>query len=314
MSGAGESASGTAVSTDARSPRSPSRGFAAGRLLAWSVRRELWQHRAVFVVPALISAFFIGAALLAALTGPDLIRQLHEADPGRRAQFLAMPLAISGEVLRFIGFVIAAAYSIGAFYTERRDRSLLFWKSLPVPDWIAAVGKAAIPLAVVPAITMVAITVTYAAMLLIESIAFLVAGFSPATLLSESAVISILPGMAAAIVFQTLWQAPLYGFLLLISSWASRVPVLFVLLAPPAAAIIESFVFGTSWVFDTVKARFTDGFANVMSRDAHAQLADPGAVGNAIAYLAAPAVWAGLLVAAGFIALTVWMRRRAEPI
>src|SRR5437762_3329002 len=98
MSGAGQTVSGVGVPAEGRSPRSPSRGFSAGRLLAWSVRRELWQHRAIFVAPALISAFFIGAALLAALNGSELIRQLHEADASRRAQFLAMPLAVSAEV------------------------------------------------------------------------------------------------------------------------------------------------------------------------------------------------------------------------
>ena len=48
------------------------------------------------------------------------------------------------------GLIVAIAYCLGALYSERRDRSILFWKSLPVSDLITVLSKASVPFVLIP--------------------------------------------------------------------------------------------------------------------------------------------------------------------
>jgi ABC-2 type transport system permease protein len=81
--------------------------------------------------------------------------------------------------------VVGVFYSLDALYGERRDRSILFWKSLPVSDLTAVLSKASIPLVVLPALVFVITVATNLVMVLISSAVLVLSGINPMTLWRE---------------------------------------------------------------------------------------------------------------------------------
>jgi ABC-2 type transport system permease protein len=105
----------------------------------WSVRRELWEHRSIYIAPLAAAAVF----LLAFLTGLTL-STAHRHEP------LDTPYVFAAALIMGTGFIVGIFYSLDALYGERRDRSILFWKSLPVSDLTTVLSKFAIPLVILP--------------------------------------------------------------------------------------------------------------------------------------------------------------------
>src|SRR5258707_841699 len=102
------------------------------RLMLWSVRREAWEHRSIWFAPlvaagVLLFGFFIGSFHL-----PHTMRTLSALDPVRQQATIEKPYAFAPVPLLFIAFLVGIFYCLDALHGERRDRSVLFWKSLPV--------------------------------------------------------------------------------------------------------------------------------------------------------------------------------------
>ncbi len=97
----------------------------ASRRMYWSVRRELWEHRSIYVAPLAAAAVFL-LAFLTALT----------LSPAHRHEPLDIPYELAAALIMGTGFIVGIFYSLDALYGERRDRSILFWKSLP---WYAPI-------------------------------------------------------------------------------------------------------------------------------------------------------------------------------
>jgi ABC-2 type transport system permease protein len=110
-----------------------------------------------------------------------------------------------------------------------------------------------------------------------------------------------------------LWHAPLYGWLLLVSSWARRAVFLWAVLPPVAVSVLEKVAFNTSYFQSMINYRLMgfarEAFAGGMhdTIDSLAQLTP----GN---FLSTPGLWIGLAFAAAFLAAAVRMRRYREPI
>src|ERR1700688_4835450 len=120
---------------------------------AWLVRREFWENRAIWIVPAAIGV----ALTLAALFGNVQIPALSPPDSR----------ALSGVVLFGFGvtfFVVmniyATWYLLDCLYADRKDRSVLFWKSLPISDTTTVMSKLATALLVIPVVYFAAADLT----------------------------------------------------------------------------------------------------------------------------------------------------------
>lgn len=129
--------------------------------MIWSVRRELWENRSIYIAPLVVAAVIVLASIVAALAGKN-------AQPDQ----LARSSGMSAGALMATTLIVAIFYCLDALYGERRDRSLLFWKSMPVSDWTAVLSKMAIPLLILPVVTF-AITIAMQLILLLTSTAFL---------------------------------------------------------------------------------------------------------------------------------------------
>src|SRR5882672_11988870 len=124
--------------------------------MLWSVRRELWENRSIYLAPLIVAAVIALASLGA-------VR--HNLQPDKLA---AHDELVAG-VLMGTTLIVAIFYCLDALYGERSDRSVLFWKSMPVSDWTAVLSKMAVPLVVLPVVTFVITIVTQVIMLLVSS-------------------------------------------------------------------------------------------------------------------------------------------------
>lgn len=118
----------------------------------WSVRRELWEHRAVFVAPLAVAALVVLAVLINAGNLQEKIGHVEKLDAEKQLFVAVMPFALAASAILLASFVIGGIYCLEALAGERRDRSILFWKSMPVSDATTVLSKAFVPLAVQPAV------------------------------------------------------------------------------------------------------------------------------------------------------------------
>jgi ABC-2 type transport system permease protein len=200
-------------------------------------------------------------------------------------------------------------------HNERRDRSILFWKSLPVSDLSAVLAKAIIPLVILPLATIVIVCALHLFMLLIGTAALLSHGFNPTPFWTQVPWLRVEMTLLYLLVALSLWYAPIYGWLLLVSAWAKRAPFLWAVLPPLALCLLEKIAFDTSNLGDLLSYRLHGGFSEAFDvSDAH--------VGHGMMhlptidlaqFLSSPGLWVGLVFAAGFMAAAVWMRRYREP-
>src|SRR6202142_1339919 len=163
-------------------PQPPRPASSRTRPLYWSLRRELWENHSIYLAPLAVAAvvligFGVNVIHLAGGAGTPLALHLPN-DPTPIDQ----PYAIAAVLLILTGMLTGAFYCLDALYGERRDRSILFWKSLPVSDLTPVLAKASIPILILPLVTFAITIVTQWIMLLLSSAVLLARGQSVATL------------------------------------------------------------------------------------------------------------------------------------
>src|SRR5438270_3964077 len=159
-------------------PESPnqSQGTAAmppTRPFYWSVRRELWENHSIYIAPSIVAAIILFGSFVGSF---HLAGRRHNAlllDPARRRAAIEMPYDVAAMMLIFTVFIIGVFYCLDALHGERRERSILFWKSLPVSDLTAVLSKASIPLVILPLVPFVLIVATHFVILLWSSVVLL---------------------------------------------------------------------------------------------------------------------------------------------
>ena len=277
----------------------------------WSIRRELWENRSIYVAPILVAIVVLFGFLVSTSGLPERRREVLLLDSAKARAAIEMPYNMAAIMLMLTAFIVGVFYCLDALYGERRDRSILFWKSLPVSDSTTLLSKVTIPLVVLPLVTLAIVVATQLVMMLWTSVLLIGHGMSPASTwtyvpLFQNSVV-LLYGLAAV----ALWRAPIYGWALLISGWARRATFLCAVLPFLAVAFFEKITFGTSHFGSMLKDRFM-GFApkafafNMHSVDSP-QL-------TPVAYLSSPGLWLGLIVAAVFIVVAVRLRRYRGPL
>ncbi|HEY2050304.1 MAG TPA: hypothetical protein VGH03_13250 [Caulobacteraceae bacterium] len=282
------------------------------RPFLWSVRRELWETRSIYVAPLIAAGVFLFGCLVSARRVGPWLRHMDASVQSRAAAAYAPPffgdLVILGTAL-----VVAVFYCLGALHNERRDRSILFWKSLPVSDLTTVAAKAAIPLAVLPVVTLAIALVTHLIVVGIDTAVLASAGLTPQGVMHLSLLDQL--GMLIYGVFTlTLWHAPAYAWFLLVSVWARRAPFLWAFGLPIAATIFENVAFGTSVVGNFFWKRLMGGLdaAFGATHSVRGEVVMPQI--DPIGFFGNPGLWIGFVVAAAMLAGCVWLRRYREPV
>src|SRR3954454_9521774 len=214
--------------------------------MVWQVRRELWENRSIYLAPLIVAAVI-------ALASFGAVR--HNLKPDN----LATHEELVGGILMGTTLLVAIFYCLDALYGERRDRSVLFWKSMPVSDWTAVLSKMAVPMIVLPVITFVLAIVTQLIMLLASS-AYLSMHGGSAAALWQLPWLQMTSGMLYHLVtVHSLYYAPIFGWLLLVSAWAKRLPFLWAFLPFATIGFIEKIVFNTTHFATTLGSRISGG-------------------------------------------------------
>jgi ABC-2 type transport system permease protein len=286
----------------------------ATRPFYWSVRRELWEHRYIYLAPLAIAGVFLLGFLISLATLPHRMRALLPLDPDAQQAAIAKPFDFAALLMMGTAFIISLFYCIGALHGERRDRSILFWKSMPVSDRTTVFAKAAIPILILQPLAFVFTLAMHWVMLLLSSVALLGNGAALALLWTRVPWISMwLMLLFHLIAIHALWYAPIYAWLLMVSAWARRVPFLWAVLPLIVLSILEKLIFGTPHSEGLLLHRFAGGQEGA-NFEVGTMSMDPLAHVHPLQFLVSPGLWFGLVLAAIFLALAVRLRRYREPI
>jgi ABC-2 type transport system permease protein len=292
----------------------PSPAFSATRPFYWSVRRELWEYRSIYIAPLAAAAIFLAGFLLSTFRLPRQMRALpHLTQHQTNGAFVVVSYydSIAG-LLMLTAMIVGLFYCLDALHGERRDRSVLFWKSLPVSDSTAVLAKASIPFVVLPLITFTVTVTAQWIMLLVSSAVLLGNGMSIGTLWTQ---VSLFP-MSLMLLYHlltvhVLWHAPFYGWALLISAWARRATFLWAVLPVLAIGFAEKIAFNTSH-FATFLVDRLGGGAEAITASGGMPI-DPGMHITLGRYLSTPGLWMGLAFTAICLAGAVRLRRYRGP-
>lgn len=283
------------------------------RRMAWSIRRELWENRSIYLAPLAVAGLFLVGFVVPLVRLPATMRAAATLDPMRQQEAIQQPYMVVAIMLMGIALIVAVVYCLDALYGERRDRSILFWKSMPVSDLTTVLSKASIPILVLPLIAFVLTVVVQLVMLLLSSAVLATTGTEVGLLWAGMPFLEA-SGVHLLHIVGThgLGWAPLYAWLLLVSAWARRAPILWAVLPPVAVGAVERIAFGTTRFADFLRDYFLggpmeEGPSGPMTMD----MLMPQSLGE---FVSDPGLWLGLAVTALFLLAAVRLRRSRGPI
>ena len=274
----------------------------------WSVRRELWENRWIYLAPVGVAAIFLFGFLISMIHLPGRMRGMSIALHHRDA--IAAPYDIVAGLMMLTTILVNVFYCADALYGERRDRSILFWKSMPVSDLTTVLAKASIPLIIVPLLACATAIAVQFVMLLLSSAVMLASGLNVSPLWTELSFFRMsLLLLYHVFTAHTLWPAPVYCWLLLVSGWARRATLLWAALPVVAIGGLEAIVFRT-WHFAALVGTRLIGAAPAIdfgSPDIFPT--NPMTHITPLNFLSSPELWLGLAISAVFLAAAVRLRR-----
>ena len=279
----------------------------------WSVRREFWENRSLYIAPLGVGALVVAGFLIGAIHLPAKMHAASALGPMQQHALIERPYIFAELSLMGCMIVVAAFYCLDSLHGERRDRSILFWKSLPVSDVTTVLAKACIPILILPLVTFVITLATQWIMLLLNSAVLLAAGLNPSPPWTQLMWIHRSVGLLYHLmVIHGLWYAPFYGWLLLVSAWARHAAFLWAVLPPLAIGAVEKIAFNSSHFGALLQQRFAGGPEGA-ALGAAGMSTDPLVHINPGQFLTSPGMWLGLIVTAAFLAAAMRLRRYRDP-
>ncbi|MDB5476551.1 MAG: hypothetical protein JWP49_2062 [Phenylobacterium sp.] len=280
----------------------------------WSVRRELWENRGVYFAPLGVAAVVLAGFLYSSSNLPRLVARAVAGDQ-KAILALHIPYAAGAGAAYVISLAVAVFYCLGALHGERRDRSLLFWKSLPVSDLQTVLSKASVAIVIQPLVAVAVALGLQLIMLAWGTAVLAINGVDPALLWAHLKLPFIWVMLPYGVVINALWTAPVFAWLLLVSAWAKRMTFVWAVAPWLALSLFELLAFHTHHVWSFLDERIFGGMAEAytiggLGKAPVIQLsqADP------LRFLANPGLWTGLVIAAALLAGCAWLRRTRDPI
>ena len=221
----------------------------------WLLKREFWEHKGGFFwTPAVIGALLTlgtGASVLAGLVfknqhgiqidGEQITNLSHAVPPEQQSRIVQvmseMWMAPTGMLLGVMAIVVFF-YCLGCLFDERKDRSVLFWKSLPVSDNETVLSKVAMALVGAPLLTLAFGVATSVLMLLIALAGAGASGLNLLGVFAKPATWTAPFEAAAIIPVYMVWALPTVGWLMLVSSWARTKVFLWAVMVPVVAGVL----------------------------------------------------------------------------
>jgi len=312
------------------------------RLMAL-IKREYWENKGAFrTTPMVIGGIYILLSLMFIITFnhfdnefqslKELTRFLSQTEVGLRSDIIyGVSVGVFPSLFTLVLAFVVFFYLLGSLYDDRKDRSILFWKSLPASDTLTMGSKLLSAMVVAPFIFWVIYVLTHIVIMLIFSVVVLSLGENPWTLfLSIGNPFKAWSMVLMSYFAQSIWALPLYGWLMLVSSFAPRIPLLFAVMPPVVFAVLQIWIefLQTFTLKKNLFGVIGEWFANsplILSTDNHGNdkleislgvpLTDTfgheATLGNMLDRLFSTHMLIGLAVAAVFLGTALWLRRRA---
>ncbi len=307
---------------------------------AYLLQRETWENRALIFAPVIVGGVLLTGLLLSLFQGvtsagfEQVVIKIDELGDMRTAGAFAITsvlLFAIAIVFAFVMMIMLFFYMLDALYSERKDRSILFWRSLPVSDSMTVLSKLATAVVVAPLVTLAALAITDILTLILGTVFTWFRGGSAWELIWGPAPLFrswIIAGYGLLAI--AIWALPFFSWLLLVSAWARQTPFLWAILPPLAIIIIEKTVNGTHSFVTMVgeyKAEFFrvafdvqmfEVFEKKHTSDAEELQMIEAVQDNLLGvidiggFLSAPELWVGLVIAAVFTSGAIYLRRWRE--
>jgi ABC-2 type transport system permease protein len=294
------------------------------------IKRELWEHRAIYVTPIVIALVvsimaITGQAVVSAFDQKVDIAILGASNLGVKERAAAITVLMTGiaSLLVMAMWVLTIFYSLDALYAERKDRSILFWRSLPCTDAETVVSKLLTASVAIPLITFCVIVLTHLVVLVLASMWLAVRGADAWHLIWGAA--PLLNNWTATLVFLLalpLWLSPFIGWFLFVSGFTRRSPLLVAFLPIVILPMLEKSLVGTSAFFDAffVRSGSLPLFRGMSTGEIFGYKVDEWSLSGDVPvgllslmdlprFFGSPSLWLGLLVCGLFTAAAIYVRR-----
>jgi ABC-2 type transport system permease protein len=294
------------------------------------LKRELWEHRAIYVAPIVIGLLMS----LMLITGQVAVSTLDQVidiailgatnlGENERAAAVTVMMTATSPLFLITMWILTIFYTLDSLYAERKDRSILFWRSLPVTDAETVISKLLTALIVIPLITFALMMVTHLVILTISSIWIGIRGADAWHLIWRVA--PLFDNWTATLIFVLalpLWLSPFVGWFLFISAFTKRSPFLTAFLPIVILPMLEKIVLGSSIFAQTFFERSIK-VPLFKGRDTFEIFSDSGINRDVLAesglnlmslidlgrYLTSPGLWAGFAVCGLLTAAAIYVRR-----
>ena len=285
----------------------------ATRPFLWSVRRELWEHRLIIGAPVVAALVYIVLYLINLMILRYRTHGAWPTEPEKLHSLIMTPHDFAAALIMGTGFIVGLYYCLDALYGERRDRSILFWKSMPVSDLTTVLSKVTIPFVILPVLSFVITVATQVLMLALSSVLLLGSGLGVSTLWAHSSIFhDSLLMLYHIVTVHGLWYAPFYGWLLFVSAWVPRAPLVWAFLPPFLVGGFEMAIFNSNHFFTLLLHRLAGPETPAMAQSKNVM--DIMAALGPLEFLSLPGLWIGLAIAAAFMWAAVRLRRSRGPV
>jgi ABC-2 type transport system permease protein len=317
--------------------------------MGWLVKREYWEHRGGFLwAPVWVSVVMLALTLVGIISAEvvgsrvevsggvpwdRIAERLNAGDIAHAGAGLDGAFVALAAILCIPLFFVLFFYLLGSLYDDRRDRSVLFWKSLPVTDTATVLSKVIAAVLLAPIIAFVVAIAAYVVLLLIVCGWAALHGINPLPAIASSHPLGLLWRLALTIPVDALWALPTVGWLMFWSAFARSKPFLWAVLVPIFVVIANSWLgmlgapsFSRSFLVNDVVFRLLFGIVpgawlqgtgldlgdRIRGVNSDGEVStvlaifDPSVV---YALLGTPKLWIGVVVGAALIAASVWLRR-----
>lgn len=216
------------------------------------IQREFWEHRGGFIkTPMIVGIVILVLVLVGYIFGKVVEVRTNSQEVvnhgfSQLVNFSTEQLSIFWDsvfvwvsvLYLLILFIVLFFYMLGALYDDRKDGSILFWKSLPISDSMTVFSKLLTAMIVVPLVTTIIFVAAMIAIMILTSVVLLLNGQNPIVLVWAPA--NIIGGtitMLLGALVQMLWALPIYSWLLFCSAWKKTRPLLFAIFIPLIIAV-----------------------------------------------------------------------------
>ena len=293
------------------------------------VKREFWEHKGgIFYTPLIMAAVFAVLLIIGSFTGetihiddesfsfseaaPKALAQLEHLSEGKRAQIMSVYLQWPVVVFGFVLFLVSLFYSLGCLYDERKDRSILFWKSLPISDASTVLSKFVAITILAPLIYFATLVVFQLFLMLYATVGAWIGGDSGGLIWGSTSLLSVVFNTLISLLVASFWLAPVWGWCLLVSTWAKKVAFLWGGIPIVMIIVAEGIISQTTRFAELVGTHIATGFAiqnSFINEVSDGEAFESLPFDNAMGALSSANFWVGLLIAGVFIGGAIYTRR-----